>query len=380
LKTKSFFRLETELNKNGWQLSEVKELYYRAHLQSVFNQHEQSLQTIDRLFSEHKESLNDSLIANLLTIKFNNHILHFDYEPAAEALHTVIELYSHAMDSEDMKHMKRLYPLYEFLKTVPPQKIHQTTDVIIPAKKNEFNHITMQVGCNGIFEDFIFDTGAGYSYISESVAKKMNIKPSENSVQMIVFSGDYVSMKFGIADSLRINGLLFENVVFLIYPDEVFDFASGIIGFFLMHQMKEVKIVKSENIFIPQTPVKHSFRNLYLFDSGHVVQLESDQDTLLLIMDTGCPTSFFTKSYFDKHRERIDEKGIRKTSDTYELIDVPFKIGNYQMTLPKILVHTSEYHFSKDLDGILGQDVLMNFDEMILNFESMCLTFSDKKE
>jgi len=201
----------------------------------------------------------------------------------------------------------------------------------------------------------------------------------------------------GVADSLRISGLLFENVAFLILPDEQMSFPEvnyyirGVIGFPLMYQMKEIRIDQSGNMFVPQTPVKQDLHNLFLDGLSPVVQLESGQDTLLIGMDTGAVNSEFSKKYFDTHQERIIEQGVKRTgmrgsaggmieTEVYELTDVPFKIGNFQMTLPKIGVETQEYVFSKHFDGNLGQDVLMHFDEMILNFESMYLTFSDKKE
>lgn len=398
LEAKDYFRLETALNNSGSQLSEAKELYYRAFVQNAFNRTEQSLQTIDRLFSKHKKSLNDSLIANLLLVKYDSHIKQFEYQQGAEALHTMLASYSHAMDSAKLEEYKRDYPVFEMLKNAPPQKICHTTDVTVPIRKNEFNHLTMQVICNGVREDFIFDTGANLSTIVESVAERMGIKPLEGSVQIGTSTGNYVAMKIGVADSLRISGLLFENVVFLIVPDENLSFPDfnyyirGVIGFPLMYQMKEIRIDhRTGNIVVPQTPVKQNLHNLFLDGLEPVVQLVSGQDTLLFMMDTGAVTSEFSKKYFDEHRERIVETsnhitrkrggagGIIET-EIYELTEAPFKIGNFQMTLPKISVETLEYSSTECFDGNLGQDVLMYFDEMILNFESMYLTFGDKKE
>jgi len=270
-------------------------------------------------------------------------------------------------------------------------------DVTVSAKKNEFNHMTMQVTCNGVSEDFIFDTGANLSTIVESCAGLMGIKPFEDSVQVGTSTGSHVAMKLGVADSLRIGGLLFENVVFLILPDEQLSFPEinyyirGIIGFPLMYQMKEIRIDRTGSMFVPQIPVKQNLHNLFLDGLTPVVQLISNQDTLLFNMDTGAVSSEFSKKYFDTHQEIIIEKGIKRTTkrggaggmietETHELTEVPFKIGNFQMTLPRIQVETRKYSFNEDFDGNLGQDVLMHFDEMILNFDSMYLTFSNKKE
>ncbi len=397
LDKKDFFRLETILNNSGSQLSEAKELYFRAYLQNAFNQTEQSLQTIDQLFTKYQKSLNDTLIAHLLEVKGDNHIKRFEYKLGAETLQALFESYTHVMDSADLEDLQRSYPLFELLTDAPPQKIHLNKDVTIPIKRNEFNHITMQVTCNGVSEDFIFDTGANLSTITESYADRMGIKPFEGSVQVGSSTGNHVTMNVGIADSLRINDLLFENIAFLIIPDEQLSipeinyYIRGIIGFPVMYQMKEIRIDKAGSIIVPQTPVKQTLHNIFMDGLSPVVQLVLDQDTLLFCMDTGAVTSELSKKYFDAHQEGIIEKGTKITkkrggaggiieTDVYELTKVPFKIGKYQVTLPAISVETRNYSFNEDFDGNLGQDVLLNFDEMILNFESMYLTFSNKAE
>jgi hypothetical protein len=119
--------------------------------------------------------------------------------------------------------------------------------------------------------------------------------------------------------------------------------------------------------------------------------LESGQDTLLFSLDTGADLSSFSKKYFDAHHEEIIKKGQRmvaprygagggRMTELYRLTGVPFKIDGFEMTLPKIDIVTQDIPHAKNRDGLLGRDVLMHFDEMILNFESMYLTFRNKKE
>lgn len=398
LNASDYFNLETALKNNGAQLTETKKLYFKAHLESAFNQTEKSLQAIDLLFSKHKKSLNDAQIISLLRIKYNNHLRQFKYEQAAETLYELsplIELYGSPLVREELKGLQQLY---NSLRNVPPQKIIHVADAIIPIKKTELRHLTMQVVCNGVTEEFVFDTGFTNSTITESVAQRMDIQPLDGFSRISTSAGNLVEAKVGIADSLRINDLVFENVVFNILPDEQLTWPEkkygirGIIGFNLMNQMKEIRIDHlAGNIIVPQTPVKRDLRNLFWDGSYSIVRLESGQDTLLFVLDTGATQSSFFKKYFDAHRDRIVKKsqhaittiqGMGKgvLTEIYVLTDVPFKIDNFQMTLPKINVITQKYSYAQDYNGNLGQDVLMHFDEMILNFESMYLTFNDKNK
>ncbi|MDR0842817.1 MAG: retropepsin-like domain-containing protein [Acidobacteriota bacterium] len=388
-----YFTLETVLKDSGSRLPEAKRLYFKAHLENAFNQTEQSLQTIDLLFSKYKKSLNVVRRFSLLRIKCDNHRKQFEYRQSVEALDAMFPL---AKSSFVLEELKRIYQEHDSLKNVPPQKFFHTTDAVIPVKKTKDGLLTMQVVCNGVTEEFLFDTGATNSAIAESVAERMGIKPLDGVSRVTAGTGIRVETKLGVADSLRINSLLFENVVFNILPDRqlIFpgDSTRGIIGFNLMNQMKEIRIDhKAGNIIVPQTPVKRDLHNLFLNGGDLVVQLESGQDTLLFSLDTGADLSSFSKKYFDAHHEKIIEKGQRMIvprygvggghmTELYRLTGVLFKIDGFEMTLPKIDIATQDIPHAKNRDGLLGRDVLMHSDEMILNFESMYLILRNKKE
>jgi hypothetical protein len=66
--------------------------------------------------------------------------------------------------------------------------------------------------------------------------------------------------------------------------------------------------------------------------------------------------------------------GIVETEE-YILTDFPYKIGNKSNILPEIFVVLQKYGFTEFFDGNLGQDVIMQFDTLILNFKYMYIDF-----
>jgi len=391
LNQKDFFRLETCLKKERSQISKGIALFLEAHLQNAFNRTAQSLQTIDVLLGNHGKSLNDTLLLGLYYLKCDNLLKQCQYGEAVKALKITLDSYAHVADDVDVEDA---YNIFEPLKDLPPQKMHITTDVTIPVSRNQFNHLMMQVSCGGRSEDFIFDTGAMVSMVSESCAQRMGIRVLESSSKVGNSVGSKVQSKVGVADSLKIGDLLVENVAFLVIADEALSFPEagyiihGVIGFPIMYQMKEIRIHKDESISVAALPAKRDLHNLFLDGLSPVVQAETDCDTVFFKMDTGANSSEFSKKYFDAHQDEIIEKGIKRmtrrggagaiiNSESYELENFRLKIGGRELTLPTVVVATEEFSFTKNYDGNLGQDVLMHFNKLILNFEDMYLAFED---
>jgi len=236
LDKKDLFRLQTQLEEKKSELSKSIVLYLEANLQNAFNQTEQSLQTINALIGNDSKSLNDTLLCKIYEVKSDNLFKQSRYSEAAEALKIAIDKYGYTMDSVDLADNRDSYNLIEPLKEFPSQKMHITTDVTIPLLHNEFGHTLIRVTKSSQSEDFIFDTGANLSTISESCAQRMGIRVLESSSDIGNSTGSKVKTKVGIADSLQIGTLLLENVVFLVMSDESLSFPEinyairGVIG------------------------------------------------------------------------------------------------------------------------------------------------------
>ena len=393
LEKKDIFRLQTRFEEKKTELSQSIVLYLEAHLQNAFNQTEQSSRTINTLLGNYSRSLSDTLLCKVYEIKSDNLFKQSRYRESAEALKIAIDKYGYTMDSVDLADNRDSYNIIEPLQEFPPQKIHITTDVTIPVSHNQFGHMLMSVMKDGQSEDFIFDTGANLSVVSESCAKRMGIRVLESSSDIGNSSGSKVKSKVGIADSLWIGALLLENVAFLVLSDESLSFPEinyaipGIIGFPVLYQMKEIAIGK-ESITVSVRPTKRSLHNLFFDGLSPIVRLEANGDTVRFKMDTGANKSEFSKQYFIANNNKIVENATKKTekrgsagslieNEVYELKNVPLKIGGRELTVPSIDVQTGEFSFLKDFDGNLGQDILSHFNKLILNFEDMYLAFDD---
>lgn len=392
LEKKEYFKLNEVLEKNEDKLAEDRLFYYKAFVSKAFGQKGQSNNFVSILLEKYKNTLNDTLLVKLLNLKATNFINNYQYKQASETYNTILVKYPKVLDSADVANYKNLKSIFGTFANVPPQTMqpHKTTK--IPSYRNKFNHLMATVKSNAVEEDFIFDTGANFSTISESQAKKMNFTIFEENVEIGSSTNIVVQSKLAVADNLYVGDILFKNVVFIVMPDSQLTFPEmnykihGIIGFPIIHQLEEVHLNKDGSITIPDEPKDEKLSNMVLDGLNPVVKITSGSDTLLFTLDTGAKNSELSFKYFNEHKSYIQKNGKYQTNirggaggqtevKEYAMSNFPIKIGKKSTVLPRIPVTLEEYGFNKYFDGNLGQDVFTQFNTLIINFKYMFVDF-----
>jgi hypothetical protein len=332
------------------------------------------------------------MVIDLLDAKTSNDLRLYNYEFVAKTTSEIIERFGKQLDSTRLKSYKNTHDLFATLSDVPPQKMSMEQDETIPGHRNPFNHLMVPVKAEGFSSEFIFDSGAGLSTISESYAKKMKMKIYESAITVKSATTIDVKSKLAVADTFYVGNIRFNNVVFLVLPDEKLSFPqvnlviNGIVGFPVLYQMGEIHMYKDGTITVPKVPENKGIHNLCLDNLVPVVAAYSGEDTLLFNMDTGAKTTELSKRYYDEHKAIIEKLAKKTTkhfggaggivkSKVYELPDFNFAIGNNSVHLRHVPIVLSDHGFTKDKDGNLGQDVITMFDEMVLNFKYMYVDF-----
>ncbi|WP_421919636.1 retropepsin-like aspartic protease family protein [Marinifilum sp.] len=392
LEQKDYFKLRELLESNEDKLTEDRLLYYKAFVTNAFGEKKQSNEHINGLLEKYKNEFNDSTLISLLDLKASNYLYNYDYKQASDIYAKILNDYPNVLDSAEAPNYKNVKNLFETFSNVKPQIIHKKNWVKIASYRNKFNHIMTPVKSNGVSEDFIFDTGANLSTIAESQAKKMNLTLFEQNIDVGSSTKINVQSKLAVADSFYVGDILFENVVFLVMPDDQLTFPKvnyqihGIIGFPVIHQLEEVHLHKNGNITVPKSPKEKKLTNMVIEGLYPVVKVISDNDTLLFTFDTGAKKSELSFKYFNEHKDEIENRGELQTIERggaggqttvkeYLLKNFPMEIGTKKTTLTEIPVTLEEYNFNKYFDGNLGQDVFTQFNTLIINFKYMYVDF-----
>jgi hypothetical protein len=394
LDSKEYFKLKSKLALYENAISDEKKLYFSSFVNNAFNRNLESIKNIDTIFSNYPSVMTDSLKANLLLLQEDNYFKTFQYTKSADADNELINHYKPVLDSNKYADIKNSFIVRNALRNVEPQQTTHSGDASITWKKNMIGLIEIPVRKMDSVFDCVFDTRASISTITSTYAKKMGLKMLDVSyTEGSGITGKTFKCSLGIADSIWIGNILVRNAVFQVVPDEILYFSSinfglhVLIGYPVISQLKEVHIFQNGSITIPGQSSTSTLNNLALDRLTPVVSCKTDDDTLCFQFDTGATSSVLYSTYFRKNKAKIIKEGVAQTvdlggaggtvrTDMYVLKTFNLQIGNKKATLKELSVRMEPIPgIDLKFYGNLGQDVIGQFNEMILNFDQMYIDF-----
>jgi predicted aspartyl protease len=382
-------RLETEkANLEQWQYS-----FFEAVIQNKLNKPRESNKNINTLLENFKYNLHDSLKLELYECKLINHVHLFEYNLALETSKIILSKYKSLLDSSETDEMQNSELIWNAAKDMKPQTSEIKGDSRIKIEKDLAGLVNIPVKSNNIESEFIFDTGANISTISESYAKKMNFKMLPGKIQVGTATDKKVETGLAYAETFEIGNMVFHNVLFLVVADEYLTFAgglyviNGIIGFPVIKEMKEIQM-SSDELYIPAVPGNKKYRNLAVEGFTPLVNIVYGKDSLIFSFDSGARTTALYCPFFNKYKEKISSKyeldeieldgaGGKMKYKGYVIDKVKLNVAGRESTIEDIKLLAEEF---KDDDkkfryGNLGRDFINSFRTMVLNFDSMYIEF-----
>lgn len=392
--SRQYFRMKTLLNNKNDDLKEWQKYYYNALLDNAFNNPGVSNTEIDKLLAEYKDVLTDSMEINLYNCKVLNCVNLFQYKEAYENTEILLSLYKEKLGKDEIEEFENSALIWKSALGLSPQTVEITGDTRLKIKKDIAGLTNVNVNVNGTEDQFIFDTGANFSTISESYAKKLSLYFLEGTLMVGAITGNKVSSRLAYAKTLKAGNLTFHNVLFLVLPDEALSFGggvyviNGILGFPVIKEMKELHL-SDEEIFIPLKINTRCYSNLALDGFVPVIETFVNKDTLVFSFDTGARKTMMYLPYYEKYKASVDSgyelqeiniggAGGEVKLKGFKVNDLNFQIGNSKAELDDIsLIAESIKDKDKYLFGNLGGDFINKFSVMIINFEQMYVEFED---
>ncbi|MFS2108043.1 TIGR02281 family clan AA aspartic protease [Sphingomonas sp. Sphisp140] len=182
-------------------------------------------------------------------------------------------------------------------------------------------NVDLTVG--GITLPWMIDTGANYSVVSESAARRMHLAVRDASYQVAGTTGHSVPTRIGVIDRLPVGGIILRNVVVIVVPDAALrirppgrDYQiEAILGYPALVQLGRFRIDPDGTFAIDrEAPLLRSGARLYMNQLTPLAEVEIAGRKSLLSVDTGANWTTLYASYAARF---VDRAGLwSKKRDT----------------------------------------------------------------
>ena len=375
------FQLREALQQPGWNDSETR--FYRAVVEGRFGQETAAIEDFRKfLASRPKHDLERRAFEELASaLTRMGH-----YGEAASAWAEALRLTPPG--DHDRADTENTRALYESLGDVPPQTIQFDPEVQIEAKRSALGSWDVPVEVNGRRGEWIFDTGANQSTLSESEAARMGLSIRDASVYVKGSTDKKNSLRLAVAPELRFGSARLTNIVFLVLSDEALYISPlkyqirGILGLPVLRALGTVGISAEGTVRIETKAAAEPGEPNVFFDGlSPIVETRHAGRRLAMLLDTGANKSTAYPS-LRAALTRDELSGLKIKQDTsggaggiaqrtinlipalgLEILDRTAQLTNLALLLKQ---PTGDASYR---DGVLGMDALMG--GFTLDFRSM---------
>lgn len=387
IKQDNFFKAKELYNVYRGDLSKPYQHFVEAALSNAFNRLDESEEKINLLIKQEK-SLPDSLQFELYKLKSDNSIKLYKYKEAKNAILTILSDYREFLTDETLSNFENVLKIWTAIENSPPQKVDIQGESIIKMEKDLAGLNNLKVSRDTDSLNFIFDTGANLSTTIESVAKQLKMKIIPIDIEVNTITGSKVQAQLAVCDRLTMGHIEMHNVVFLVFPDEGLSFPQinyqiyGILGFPVIEALKEIRITQDGHFIVPE--IESTFTensNMAMDRLTPLIYIDKKHFTF----DTGANKTMLYNNFYLENKDEIDSNyPLKKISfsgangmaefDGY-VISQTFTIGEKEVSLENVSLLIEKIEESETVYGNIGQDIIQQFDTMILNFNQMFIKF-----
>jgi predicted aspartyl protease len=249
-------------------------------------------------------------------------------------------------------------------------------------------YLTLPISLDGKTDDFIFDTGAFQSAVTEREARKLGLTIQDDPRTLIDISGTATTFRTAVAREVTLGAMTFRNVSFAVITPggALADAEFGIIGVPMIVAMGGINWSKSGTAeFGRPFPASRGEPNL-VFDRGRLVlRAEVLGKRVLASFDTGANSTDLNGNFADlfpgvvatgkKGSADLTGVGGTQTFPSVELSELIFTIGSRRVPLRPAIITMQKNSTAGGECCIanVGHDLLKQGQGFLLDLATMTL-------
>jgi hypothetical protein len=244
----------------------------------------------------------------------------------------------------------------------------------------DFELVRLPVGVNGVTSEAIVDSGAVYSIVTQSFARKAGVcEIPESTASGRGFHKKEFPVTFGVLDKLEFAGFTLHDVPVMLMPDDalLFETSRGpfpvraVLG---LHLLKEFTVeidYRARRIAFTRAdfrvPKQDPDQNLFLYRGRLFVRASINRNGFFpFLLDTGSEPTMMTSAGLSRARLKSSSilaprkvHGMGKSRVEWGRIGkISIGIGGFGVRFRDLIVQESDAAFE---DGVVGTSFLKNF-------------------
>ena len=290
-------------------------------------------------------------------------------------------------NSPDVQNMR---PVFAGLSRYPDQSLGKKHSTKVSGCTVSKEELTIPVSVHGKALNWIVDTGANFSVISEAEARMLGLSIGDEQAKFNDANGGSATMRTTVVNRLQIGEMEIRNVPFMVIPDSQPPFndmqpgTRAILGFTFLSALKAIRWTSDGafEIGFDSGPNKNKPANLWFDGLSPVTRVRFQNRDLDFALDTGdgagsqlwsrfaADYASLVKEYGKKSTRKVTQMGGSKERDIVSLPELELQVGGFDTVLKPAEV------FSKPVGndsryGLLGMDILSQAREVKVDFRSM---------
>ena len=267
----------------------------------------------------------------------------------------------------------------------PDQKNGPRRHAILPHEEEDFS---IPVSVNGKSGEYLFDTGAWQSVVTEPEAKRLGLRLREGRHFITDPSGTRVAYRTAVAKDVTIGGTRFGDVSFAVYPAPSWapDAEFGVIGMPILIHTGSIKWSKDGTVELGGTLPQASRPNLVFSENRLLLRADFQGRSGLGILDTGATTTDFNANFASIFKELLERSGKKGTQEingiggtqVFESVTLPeltLTIGPKAVALrpANVTLQRNALIGGNCCLANVGRDVLTQAQSLTIDFATMSL-------
>ncbi|MGB9106077.1 MAG: retropepsin-like aspartic protease [Terriglobales bacterium] len=173
-------------------------------------------------------SSNPARAAVALQTLADDYVKLFAYDKAIAAYADLLRNFAAQLDRAERQSTKNDYGAARLLQGAPPQTVAFAGAIDLPMHRNAvLGTLDADLTVNGATASWILDTGANFSTVSASFARRLGLQLSKGEAQTQGVTGAENKLHIAILPELKLGGATVRNIVLLVLEDSSLNVPTG---------------------------------------------------------------------------------------------------------------------------------------------------------